>query len=126
MKKGFTLVELIGVIILLGALALIAVPVVNNTINNSKGKAYRSQIDAVMQAAHRYITEVGPKDDDHFTVTFQELIDNKLIEKDSKIVKSDDTDISSKIEVDISYDELSKSYNYKCYIVESEDNKTEC
>ena len=126
MKKGFTLVELIAVIVLLAALALLSVPIVNKTIEHSKEKVYNGQIDAVIKASKRYVTEIGPKSDDLFTITFQELMDNKLIEKGSKIQKTDNVDISSKIEVEVSYDEISKSYIYNCYIKEADDSKTEC
>ena len=37
-KRGFTLIEIIGVVILLGVLALIAVPTVNIIIKNGKDK----------------------------------------------------------------------------------------
>ena len=39
-KKGFTLVELLGVIILLGILATIAVVGYSNYLGNSKKKAF--------------------------------------------------------------------------------------
>ena len=38
-KNGFTLTELIGVIVLLGIIALISVPILNKVIQNSKQKA---------------------------------------------------------------------------------------
>ena len=43
-KKGFTLVELLAVIVILGIIALITVPNVLKTINNSKGKLKTVQV----------------------------------------------------------------------------------
>ena len=40
-KKGFTLVELLVVITLLGVLGLITVPIINDVIKNSIKKSFR-------------------------------------------------------------------------------------
>ena len=40
-KKGFTLAELLGVIVLLGILATVAFPPLLNQLNKSKEKIYR-------------------------------------------------------------------------------------
>ena len=43
-KKGFTLVELLAVIIILSLVLVIAVPSVNKYIKQSKEKAYKVQM----------------------------------------------------------------------------------
>jgi len=53
-KKGFTLVELLAVIVILGILALITTPVVINIIDDSKNKAYEEQKRLVEGAAERW------------------------------------------------------------------------
>ncbi len=56
MKKGFTLIELIMVIVVLGIIALIAIPIVNNIIKDSKEKAYNEQIDLIVDTARTYMS----------------------------------------------------------------------
>ena len=46
-KNGFTLVELLGVIILLGVLSMIAVPVVRDLIKSSRKELYDEQIEQI-------------------------------------------------------------------------------
>ena len=56
MKKGFTLIELIMVICLLGIIAIITVPVITKLINNSKDESYKEQKKLVINAAKQYMT----------------------------------------------------------------------
>ena len=54
MKKGFTLVELLGVIIILGVIALITFPIINKSIKSSKEKALEQVINNIEDAAYKY------------------------------------------------------------------------
>ena len=56
-KKGFTLIELIAVIVILALISLIVFPTVNSIIKNSKEKAYNVQIDEIINAAKNYLTD---------------------------------------------------------------------
>jgi len=59
-KKGFTLVELIATIIILGAITLITTPIVLNTIKKSKTEAFIRSCEAVEKGAEAYVnSELG-------------------------------------------------------------------
>ena len=47
MKKGFTLVELLGVIVILGIVGVIVTPLIMNAINESRQTASDSQKIAI-------------------------------------------------------------------------------
>ncbi len=55
-KKGFTLIELLAVILILGIITLIAVPIVNKIINESKMIASETTIDGYIKALENKIS----------------------------------------------------------------------
>lgn len=57
MRKGFTLIELLGVIIILGIISLIAFPIINNSIKDSREKAYQETVKNIEQVAYYYSIE---------------------------------------------------------------------
>ena len=58
-KKGFTLVELLAVIVILAVVMLVAVTAVGPAIENSKRSALFSSLSAVQDAAGLYIVSGG-------------------------------------------------------------------
>lgn len=53
-KRGFTLVELIAVIVVLAVVMVIAVPIITDSINKSQEKAYNNQISGLINAAKKW------------------------------------------------------------------------
>ena len=56
-KKGFTLIELTAVIIILAVIALIAVPVIGNVIEDFKERALKGSAYGLVEAANLYYTK---------------------------------------------------------------------
>ena len=60
-KNGFTLVEILAVVVILAILSLIAIPVVSKIIQESKEKLYREQVDRILEAAEKYMQDNDQK-----------------------------------------------------------------
>lgn len=58
-KKGFSLMELMIVVVIMGILIAVAIPLYFNVVNNSKNSTCESNIDAIRSAAIAYCTEHG-------------------------------------------------------------------
>ena len=87
-KKGFTLVELLAVIIILSLVLVIAVPSVNKYIKQSKEKAYDAQISTIIEAAQAYAStnlELLPnRENISVKVTLGQLKSSGLIKEEVK------------------------------------------
>ena len=112
-NKAFTLTELIAVIVLLGIIALIAVPIINGTIVNSKSKAYKAQVSAIESTAKKWGVENNkllPIDENKCKVSLMELIGQGFIEDDEIIDPRNNSKMNGSVE--ISYSNSNKTYYY--------------
>ena len=76
-KKGFTLVELLAVIVILAVIALIATPIVKKSIANSKNQALKETINSIERAAYNY----GYQNDIGYSTEYKKLTLDELIDK---------------------------------------------
>ena len=84
MKKGFTLAETMGVIILLGLIAAVTIPFVDNYIKDSKEKAKNANISKIIEAATNWnITYGNTKNCSEKTcyITVDELKNTEFLSK---------------------------------------------
>ena len=86
-NNGFTLVEVLAVIVILGILITVAVPNVINTSKNTRENMYQSKVDMIEKAAQLYaqdnydiINEINTKTK---KITITELLNSNYLKKDS-------------------------------------------
>lgn len=120
-KKGFTLVELIGVVVILGLIALVAFPSLLNQINSSKKQISDSQKELIIAATKNYVEENKNEyaNKNFFVVDVDVLAEKNYIDK--KLIKSY-TDEGNKLLVTALNDEYNVTVskgNAKCEAVTS-------
>ena len=109
-KKGFTLVELLAVIVILGVLLMIAVPAVQNVIKKTKNNATQKQAELFIDAAKKMaIIDEATSD----------MVIYKLIDLDSDV----DTNRFTGMVVAL---KENGSYKYYIYLNDSVNKKTIC
>ena len=94
MKKGFTLVELMGVIVLLSILIIIAVPAITGTIKSGKEDLYKSQLKTIETAAKNWASDEEnisklPESGKCISITLATLKRGSYVDLDIKNPKTD-------------------------------------
>ena len=85
MKKGFTLVELIVVIVLLSLISVFTFPSINKVINERKEKLYNIQVENIKASAESYINKNNLfSTNDKVIVTLCELKQNGFTDENIK------------------------------------------
>ena len=84
-NKGFTMVELLAVIIVLGMLAAILYPTIRKAINKNKQSLYNEQLDEIVNAAKLYgsdnLEKLPETIGEEKSIDVNDLISNDYIEK---------------------------------------------
>ncbi len=89
MKKGFTLVEMLAVIVIIGIIATIAFISTTAVANSSKEKAYNTKIASIESAAIKYIQD-NPREipsGGTISVSVTDLLDAGYIVNDKNSAK---------------------------------------
>lgn len=102
-KKGFTLIELIGVIVIIALLALIITPIISTVLKNSKNKLYKNTLNNIELSAKDWFTDEDnieklPNNVASCYITLTDLKNAGLVDLDIKNPKTgellDDTKIN--------------------------------
>ena len=84
-KKGFTLAELLGILVIIALLLILIIPGVINRLSSSSDEAKETENEIIYNAADQYIREhpedYPPGKSGRYCITIQSLIDDgKLAE----------------------------------------------
>lgn len=80
-KKGFTLVELLVVIVLLVVIMSVAIPSITSSLERSKQKQYDSKMELILSAVDIYADRHKNSIGNNSIITIVNLIDDRLITK---------------------------------------------
>ena len=101
--KGFTLIELMGVITILAILSVITVVGVDKLLLNGKEDLYKNQIDIIELSTKNYLTDypnLRPNDNESIVITLQELVDKGYIDSNINNPKTNEPfDLTTQIKI---------------------------
>lgn len=84
-NKGFTLVEVLAVVVILIAVITIITPKVISSFNNSEETIYKKQIESIIDISRIYMsshTNLLPEENENYIIKITDLQQDKLINKD--------------------------------------------
>jgi prepilin-type N-terminal cleavage/methylation domain-containing protein len=130
-KKGFTLVELLGVIVILGILVTIITVSVDGVLDTSKNKLTEVQIEKLKQAAKNYYITEGMTSVDFEQSEFNHCVNiNYLIENgyvDESEISNFETNENMLGSIRLSYNSKKYEYEYSddtCQVCKPVTNET--
>lgn len=118
-KKGFTLIEVLAVIVILSVIALIVFPEVNKIIKDSRQKSFNTQVDNLITATKKIAvkdTSLLPSPDSGLAtcVTLTDLMNAGEIETDIiKDPRKSNENITGVIVIQYAVETKSYVYSYK-------------
>lgn len=107
-KKGFTLIEILAVVTIMGLLFIIAIPKISNSLNSKKKEIDTTTKTMVINAAKLYINDHHSKFEKEkgkiYCLPIVTLTKHEYLESPVKNI-TDDVDITNSKSVKISYDD---------------------
>ena len=115
MNKGFTLVEVFAVVIILGIIAVVSVPSISHSLNSSKENLYKEQVKRIEDTAKKYALEnttILPEDDNKTVISLDILVDSGYLENKDIINPKNKAKMEGCVIVEYSLEKNKYVYNY--------------
>lgn len=125
-NKGFTLTELLMVLIVIGIVSALVIPNISKTLEQQKVKLYNKQVNQIIEITKSWSAknlDKLPSDESTIYVSLDTLINEKYLEQDEIIDPRDEEPMSGC--VSIIYDLDYNQYNYS-FIGKDDINYGEC
>ena len=123
-KNGFTMVELIAIVVIMACILLIVLPALNNTIKNSEEKKKEEALNNIYMAAENYLLanydEYSSLDTigNSVYIYVMDLINEQYIDID-EVNPNDDEGFDSKDVVKVTK-QNDGTFNYELTVIEEE------
>lgn len=118
MKKGFTLVELLGIIVVLGVIATIVTPIIQNTLTENEDKVYNVLVKQIEGNAKDYLemnTDKLPNEDgDSVQIKFGDIKSAGIMQINVKNPKTNNI-VSNESYVTVTKDKNNYRYETTIY-----------
>ncbi len=115
-RQGFTLVELITIVAILGLIALIVYPAINSVIKNVKTNSYNNQIAIIEKAAKTWSIDNSnllKTDGSIYYLPVKELLEEGYISNDEiKDPRNSSKNLTGNIEIKYNSSIKQFTYNY--------------
>lgn len=122
--RGFTLVELLAVLVIISALALITIPSILNYVNKHKGEISEVTEKLIYTGIEQYVEEnpdtYKPYAFNQYCTTLKEVVDANYLS--SPIIDTSsgkEVDLNQSIQINYDYKENSKHLEFKYQLVDS-------
>ncbi len=93
-KKGFTMIELLAVIVLLASIALIVTPLVTNSVKNGKEKLTEQTKNNIIMAGKNWASDNKDKLSNNVCVKVDTLVNNGYLDNIDSDLKSNYVEIT--------------------------------